>query len=105
MSQRNPDDDRQIDDLVRAASDGDVDTDALTRAVNRRLDAPARPWLALPSLGPATAAAGFAAMMVIAGAAGYALPGLYTPEDALLNLAFGDAGVGALPGLAVGQTQ
>ena len=84
---------RDLDDLIRAASDRDVDEGAIFRSVVGQIDqADARgSWFRLPEFGPGTAAAGFAAMMFVAGFAGYALPDLALgpPEDDLLVLAMG----------------
>lgn len=87
------DDDRRIDDLIRAASARDVDQDKLYRSVLDQLEPQPKPsWIKLPSLGPNLVAAGFAAMLLFAGFAGYSLPDIGSDEDQFLALAIGQSG-------------
>lgn len=88
----NESDDTRIDALVRAASARDVDEAALACAVHAKL-APRQAWLTLPRFGPNLAAAGFAAMLLVAGVAGYALPDLGGADDDLLLLAMTEPAV------------
>lgn len=82
-----------LDDLIRAASNRDVDEGTIFRSVLGKIDdaEDRRGWFSLPAFGPGTAVAGFAAMMVVAGFAGYSLPGLSlgAPEEDFLVLAMG----------------
>lgn len=89
------DHDKDLDDLIRTASGRETDDSATFRAVLRKIDtAEARPPLRLPSFGPNIAAAGFAAMMFMAGFVGYTLPDLTLgdPDEDMLLLALGDTG-------------
>lgn len=87
--------DKDLDDLIRAASARDTDEAATYRAVLEQITQPERqPLFRLPGFGPNMAAAGFAAMMCIAGLAGYTLPDLTLgdPDDDLFLIALGDTG-------------
>ena len=103
------DHDPSLDDLVRAASQRDADEGAIYHSVIRKLDEPRQPWLSLPSLGPSTAIAGFAAMMFVAGLVGYALPDLAAAdsEESILSLAVGEPTLvnGSLASLVIGSDQ
>lgn len=94
---------RDLDDLIRAASQRDVDDSAIFRSVMGQIDdaADRRPWFRLPDFSPATAIAGFAAMLFVAGFAGYSLPDLTmgAPEEDLLVLAMGGDSLSGLLGV------
>ncbi|MGD1923720.1 MAG: hypothetical protein ACFB03_05965 [Paracoccaceae bacterium] len=92
MSRQKEDTDTDINALVRAASAVPTDETATFYKVLSRLDAdPHRTPVQLPSLAPSVALASFAALMLAAGTAGYALPDLAptNPDDQILALAFG----------------
>jgi len=89
------DEDKKLDDLIRVASARKTDETATFRSVLGKIDTAERKAIfRVPNLGPNMAAAGFAAMMCMAGIAGYALPDLTLgePEDDMLLLAFGETG-------------
>lgn len=95
---------REIDDLVRAASDRATDETQTCFKVLARIDAePAAPRWYLPAIGPQMATAGFAALMLAAGVAGYQLPEIASgsTEQDILLMAFGlpDSVAGPLDGL------
>ncbi|MEL6997376.1 MAG: hypothetical protein AAFP68_03870 [Pseudomonadota bacterium] len=92
MSRQKEDTDGDLDARVRAASAMPTDESATFYKVLSRLDAaPQRSPIQLPSLAPSMALASFAALMLAAGTAGYALPDLAAidPDDQILALAFG----------------
>ncbi|MEM9061870.1 MAG: hypothetical protein AAGD13_15530 [Pseudomonadota bacterium] len=92
MTHPKDDRDKELDALVRAASAAPTDEVGTYYKVLSRIDAAPRPALIpLPGLSPNLALASFAALMLAAGAAGYALPDLTTQgaDDQILALAFG----------------
>ena len=82
-----------LDELIRAASERDVDEGAIFRSVLGQIDDAEnrRSLFHLPTFGPGTVVAGFAAMMLVAGFAGYTLPDLTlgAEEEGFLVLAMG----------------
>lgn len=88
---RRPEEDEALDELVRAASDRAVDTDAIHRATIARIDGVGWGQGWMPEFGPRAFAGGFAAMLLAAGFAGYSAPFLFGPGfgDPILGLALG----------------
>lgn len=87
-------DDREVEDLVWAASIRDTHEGEIFVAVIDRIEArDRRPWVRLPQISSGLVATGFAAMMLASGIAGYGLAGPSVLDGDILTLAFGEPSV------------